>query len=195
MGGGPHRACRLRRNGRIMQHAQQAVAHVHLALEELGGKAEIPGNRPQHLPPERIHCRVQIAHMLPEAVDVLNPHIFRHPGAVGVARRQFPACVPELLEVVRACALGRFDAERRIAARTRQPRLVIPTLLRIRPAEEGFEPAEGCVDQLLRQAMIRHHGKTVLDIRPPKGFGEACRVSQVKVVADRWNCARHSLSV
>ena len=178
-----------------MQHAQQTVAHVHLALEEVRRKAEIPGDRPQHLPPEAVHRRVQGVHMVPETVDFLHPHVLGHPGPVGMARRQVPARMPEFLEVVRAGALGRFNAERGIAPRPGQPRLVILALPRLRPAEEGFEPTEGRLDQFLRQAVIRYHGKAVPGVGPPEGFGEACRIALMKVVADRGNCARHSLSV
>src|SRR4051794_23537250 len=74
--------------------------------------------------------------------------------AEAVAGRQVAADMPEFLEVVRLAALGGFDPERRVAARSAAAGNEILALHLLRQREEGLRLVLGAMDQLVGNAVI-----------------------------------------
>jgi hypothetical protein len=69
-------------------------------------------------------------------------------------RRQFPADVPELLEVEVLGSLRGLDAERRVAARATLALHVVLLLDLVGQRKEAAERRIGLVDQGLRDAVV-----------------------------------------
>src|SRR6202011_4891517 len=101
--------------GRGVEQAQHAVAAGGRAGEKIRRQPEMTRDGPQETLAETLERAEQPQHVRPERRRRRRPDIGGHDGPQGRAVWQFAADVPEFLEVGVARALGRLDAERRVA--------------------------------------------------------------------------------
>ena len=129
-------------------------------------------NRFEHARAGHFKRGEQRAHGFAEAFDLVRPDIGCHEFSQRVARRQAAANVPEFLQVEHLGVLGLFGAERGVTARAAAAFDLVGALDRVGQRKERLGHGLGLIDQILRDAVIAHHGKTIFAKTAPQLIGD-----------------------